>query len=160
MAFPLATLVSRRFVKIGGIEYVSVSCPAPATDCTGLASNLWLDLKWTVEPRKSDQLLILQMLTGQHAYRVHIHRALDRPLRSFVDLGPKSQRADRGAGVDRPDPAGMAGPPGLEEVEGLGAAHVADRNAIGPAPQRRAHQIGQRRDALLGAQRDEVRRIA
>ena len=58
------------------------------------------------------------------------------------------------------DAAGMAGVPGLEHVERFGAAHLADRNAIGPQPQRGAHEIGQRGDAVLGAQRHQVGRGA
>ena len=62
--------------------------------------------------------------------------------------------------MDRADAAGMPGAPGLQEIERLGAAHLADRNAVGPQAQRRAHEIGQRGDAVLGAQRHEVRRCA
>ena len=54
------------------------------------------------------------------------------------------------------DAAGMAGVPGLQHVEGLGAAHLADDDAVGAQPQRRAHQVGQRGDAGLGAQRHAV----
>ena len=50
----------------------------------------------------------------------------------------------------------MAGVPGFEHVEGLGAAHLADDDAVGTQPQRRAHQIGQRGDARLGAQRHAI----
>jgi hypothetical protein len=63
-------------------------------------------------------------------------------------------------GVDRADPARMAGAPGFEQIQGLGAADFAHRNAIGPQPQRRAHQVGERGDAVPGAQRDQVRRLA
>ena len=62
--------------------------------------------------------------------------------------------------MDGADAAGMAGAPSLQEVERFRAAHLADRDAVGPQPQRRAHQVGQRRDAVLGAQRHEVRRRA
>ena len=58
------------------------------------------------------------------------------------------------------DTAGMAGAPGLQEIERLGAAHLADRNAVGPQPQGRADEIGQRGRAVLGAQRHEVGRGA
>ena len=79
----------------------------------------------------------------------------------FLDeLLEAAQRAERGAGVDGADAAGMAGAPGLEEIERLGAAHLADRNAIGAQAQRGADQIGERDDAVLGAQRHEVRRLA
>ena len=64
------------------------------------------------------------------------------------------------AGMDGADAAGMAGAPGLEEIERLGAAHLADRDAVGAQAQRRAHEIGERDDAVLGPQRHEVRREA
>ena len=64
------------------------------------------------------------------------------------------------AGVDGADAAGMAGAPGLQQVERLGAADFADRNAIGAQAQRGAHEIGQRRHAVLGSERHEVRRDA
>ena len=54
----------------------------------------------------------------------------------------------------------MPGVPGLEHVEGFRSAHLADDDAIGPQPQRRAHQIGQRGDAGLGAQRHAIGRRA
>ena len=55
----------------------------------------------------------------------------------FLDeLLQSAQRADRGAGVQRADATGMAGAPGFEEVERLGAAHLADGNAIGPQTER------------------------
>ena len=79
---------------------------------------------------------------------------------SWIELLEAAQSAQRRAGVDRADAAGMAGAPGLEQVERLGAAHLADRDAIGPQPQRRAHEIGERGDAVLGAQRHQVRRRA
>ena len=62
--------------------------------------------------------------------------------------------------MERADAAGMAGAPGLQQIERLGAAHLADRDAVGPKPQRRADEIGERGGAILGAQRDEVRRCA
>ena len=62
--------------------------------------------------------------------------------------------------MQRPDAAGMAGAPRLEEVERLRAAHLADGNAIGTKPQRRTDEIGERGRAIFGAKRDEVRRGA
>ena len=54
----------------------------------------------------------------------------------FLDeLFEAAHRAERGAGVDRADAAGMAGAPRLQEVQRLRAAHLADRDAIGPQPQ-------------------------
>ena len=62
--------------------------------------------------------------------------------------------------MDGADPAGMAGAPGLQQIQRFGAAHLADRYAVGAKPQRGAHEIGERGDAILGAQRHEVRRLA
>ena len=39
-------------IKIGDIEYLPGGYPPPAIGRTGLSSNVWLDLKWTIEPRK------------------------------------------------------------------------------------------------------------
>ena len=52
------------------------------------------------------------------------------------------ERGARRIGVHGGDAAGMAGVPGLQHVERFGAAHLADDDAVGPQPQRRAHQIG------------------
>jgi hypothetical protein len=46
-----------------------------------------------------------------------------------------TRRADRGAGVQRADAAGMAGSPRLQQIERLGAAHLADRDAVRTQPQ-------------------------
>ena len=55
----------------------------------------------------------------------------------FLDeLLQPAQRADGGARVQRADAAGMAGAPGFQEIERLGAAHLADRDAVRPQPQR------------------------
>ena len=62
--------------------------------------------------------------------------------------------------MDGADAAGMAGAPGLEQVERFGAAHLADRDAVGTQPQRGANEVGERGDAVLGAQRHEVGRGA
>jgi hypothetical protein len=79
----------------------------------------------------------------------------------FLDeLLQAAQRAERGAGVDGADAAGMAGAPGFEEVERFGAAHLADRDAVGAQAQRGADEIGERRDAVLGPHGDEVGRGA
>jgi hypothetical protein len=79
----------------------------------------------------------------------------------FLDeLFEAAQRADAGAGMDRADAAGMAGAPGFEEVERFGAAHLADRDAVGAQAQRGADEIGERGDAVLGPHGDEVGRGA
>ena len=55
----------------------------------------------------------------------------------FLDeLFESPQGADRRAGVDRADPARMAGAPGFQQVQRFGAAHLADRYTVGPQPQR------------------------
>ncbi len=59
-----------------------------------------------------------------------------------------------------PTPPGWPVPQAFKQVERLRAAHLADRNAVGPKTQRRTDEIGQRGGAVLGAQRDEVRRGA
>ena len=57
-----------------------------------------------------------------------------------------------------PDTAGMPGSPCLQQVEGFRAAHLPDGNTIGPKPQRRTDEIGERGRAVFCAQRDQVRR--
>ena len=49
----------------------------------------------------------------------------------FLDeLFEASQRANAGTGMDGADPAGMSRPPGFEQIEGFGPAHLPDRDAI------------------------------
>jgi len=52
----------------------------------------------------------------------------------------------------------MAGAPRLQEVQRFGAAHLADRDAVGPQSQRGADEVRERGDAVLGAQGHEVGR--
>src|SRR5579883_3537547 len=59
-----------------------------------------------------------------------------------------------------PDTAGMAGSPRLQQVERLRAAHLTNGNAIGPKPQRRTDEIGERGGAVFCAERDQVGRRA
>ena len=87
-------------------------------------------------------------------------RARDRDDGLLDELLHAAQRAERGAGVDRADTAGVSGAPGLEEIERLGAAHLADRDAVGTQAQAGPHEIGQRDDAILGPHGDEVGRGA
>jgi hypothetical protein len=87
-------------------------------------------------------------------------RARDRDDGLLNELLHTAQRAERGSGVDRADAARMAGAPGFEEIERLGAAHLADRDAIRAQAQRGPDEIGQRDDAILRAHGDEVRRGA
>ena len=54
----------------------------------------------------------------------------------------------------------MPGAPCLQEIQRFRAAHLADRDPIRPQAQGRADEIGERGRAVLGAQRDEVRRGA
>ena len=65
-------------------------------------------------------------------------QAGDAHLHHVLDAG---QRVARGVGVDGADRAVMAGVHGLQHVEGLGAAHLADDDAVGPHPQRVADQV-------------------
>jgi hypothetical protein len=51
------------------------------------------------------------------------------------------QRIGRGIGVQRQEPAGMAGVPGLEHFKRCAIAHFADDDAIGAKPQCHLHQI-------------------
>jgi hypothetical protein len=62
--------------------------------------------------------------------------------------------------MDGADAPGMSGSPCLEEVKGLSAADLTNRNAIGPQTQGRAHKIGERGNAVFGAQRDKILRFA
>ena len=94
-----------------------------------------------------------------------IDRFGDQPARhrddAFLDqLLEPVERRPRGIGMDGGDAAGMAGVPGLQHVEGFGAADLADDDAVGPKPQRRAHQIGHGDDAGFGAQRHAIGRRA
>lgn len=50
----------------------------------------------------------------------------------------------------------MLGAPGLEKVERFCAAHLSDRDAVGPQPERRTDEIGERGDAVLRAQGNQV----
>src|SRR5215470_7503989 len=56
------------------------------------------------------------MLAGQHAHRVLIHRALDRPLRGFVDRSPQLDPGDlrNEKRMKRCDNGVHAAPPGLD----------------------------------------------
>ena len=60
--------------------------------------------------------------------------------------------------MDGADAAGMTGAPGLQKIERLGSADLADRNAVGSQTERGANEIRERGDLILGAQSDQVRR--
>src|SRR5260370_24155034 len=53
-----------------------------------------------------------------------------------------SQRADGGRRMDRADAARMSPAPPLQQIQRLATPYLADRDAIGPEPQRGAHEIG------------------
>src|SRR5262249_27786079 len=72
-------------IKIGDVEYFPAPYPCRGRDLCGFTANARRYFKWPIEPRKSDLLLILQMLTGQHANSIRVHRLLDRPLDVFTD---------------------------------------------------------------------------
>src|SRR6516225_6437535 len=89
---------------------------------------------------------------SEHSYQIDglgDQRPRDGHHRLLHQLLETSQRADRGRRMDRADAAGMSRAPGLQQIERLAAPHLADGDAIGPEPERGAHQIGQRRDAVL-----------
>ena len=79
---------------------------------------------------------------------------------SWISCSMRRRTPSADSGVDRADAAGMAGAPRLEQVERFGTAHLADRDAVGPQAQGRADQVGERGNAVLGAQRHEVGRGA
>src|SRR4051812_12125846 len=54
------------------------------------------------------------------------------------------QRLVGGIRMDGAEASEVTGVEGLQEVEGLTAAHLADDDAIGPMPQRGTEQIGDR----------------
>jgi len=59
--------------------------------------------------------------------------------------------------VDGADAAWMAGAPGFQKIKRF-TAHLADGDAAGTQAGRRAHEVGERSDAVLGAL--EVPRLA
>ena len=62
--------------------------------------------------------------------------------------------------MDSTDPPGMPSAPGFKQVEGFGAAHFADGDAVGAQAQRGTDQIGKRRHAIFRPHGDKVRRGA
>jgi hypothetical protein len=50
----------------------------------GLAPDAGRCLERSVEARERDLPLVVERLVGQHAHRVLVHRALDRPLQVIV----------------------------------------------------------------------------
>ena len=65
-------------------------------------------------------------------------------------------RADIRRRVTGSAPSAHAPAPGLEKVESFGAAHLAVRDAVGAHPKCAADEFGERDDAVLRAQRDQV----
>ena len=63
-----------------------------------------------------------------------------------------------GVGVDGGDAAGVSGVPGLQEVESLGAADLADDDAVGSEPEGEADERGER-ERRRGAEEDGVGRV-
>lgn len=55
---------------------------------------------------------------------------------SWMSCSSRRSNADARPGVNRADAAGMTGAPGLEQIERLGATHLADRDAIRAQAQR------------------------
>ena len=87
-------------------------------------------------------------------------RARDGNDRFLHELLETPQGANGRASMNGADPAGMAGSPGFQQVQRFGATHLADWYAIRPQPERRTHEIGEGSNAIPGAQRHEVRRLA
>ncbi len=44
--------------------------------------------------------------------------------------------------MDGSDAAGMAGSPGLEQINSLSPTDSSNRNAVGSKPKKRAHEVG------------------
>ena len=94
-----------------------------------------------------------------------INRFRDQPARygcyGLLDqlLNPVERRAG-GVSVYCCDAAGMAGVPGLQHVEGLGSPHLADNDAIGTQAKGGTHEVGEIRNARLGAERNGILGIA
>src|ERR1700730_9449590 len=95
---------------------------------------------------------------GDQIYGLRDKRSRDGHDGLLHQLLETAERADRGRGMDRADPTGMSRAPRFQPIQRLRTTHLAYRDAIGPEPERGAHQIGQRRDAILGAHRDQVPR--
>src|SRR5215831_2402883 len=83
-------------VKIGDVEYFPMLYPCSGSNCPGPAPNARRYLKWPIDSRKGDLLLILKTLTGQHANGVCVHCALDCPLDVFVNRLAQVEVRDRG----------------------------------------------------------------
>ena len=58
-----------------------------------------------------------------------------------------------------PTPPGWPSPPGFQQIVRLRAANLPDRDAIRSQPQRGTNEIGERGDAILGAERHEIGRL-
>src|SRR5207253_3301989 len=80
----------------------------------------------------------LSAAPGQHGDQIdglRDQRPRDGHDRLLHQLLETSQRADRGRRMDRADAAGMPRAPGLQQIERLATPHLANRAAIGPAPE-------------------------
>ena len=93
---------------------------------------------------------------GDEIDRLGDQRARDGDDGFLDQLLEPAERAECRAGMDGADAAGMAGAPGFQEIERLCSAHLADRDAIRSEAKGRADEIGERGDAILGAQRNQV----
>ena len=58
------------------------------------------------------------------------------------------------------NPAGVAGIPGLQHIEGFGSPHLADDDAVGTQAKRGTHEVGEVRHAWLGAESHGILGIA
>ena len=90
-----------------------------------------------------------------HGFRDQIVR---RACRRFEgELFKAFERTMRGVGVQRRDPAGMAGVPGFQEIERFGPADFADNDAVRAQAKCRADELLQRSAVPVRAQLDDIR---
>src|SRR5262245_22773591 len=94
-----------------------------------------------------------------------IDRFGDEPARDGCDglldqsLNPV-ERSTRRVGVYCCNPAGVAGVPGLQHIEGFGSPHLADDDAVGTQAKRGTYEVGEVGDARLGAKRHGIPGVA
>ena len=62
----------------------------------------------------------------------------------------------RGIGVNGGEPAGVARVPCFQHVQGLGTADLADDDPVRPEPEGGTHQVGERYNTRLGAERHMI----
>ena len=96
---------------------------------------------------------------GQHGDeldRLGDQRARDGDDGFLDQLLQSAERAQCRARMDGAHATGMPGTPGFQEIERLCSAHLPDRDAIRSEAKGRTDEIGERDDAILGAERNQV----